>query len=164
MVTINPISDATQYFDLLLLADPSPELVRAYIQDGYLYGATDGDSIVGVYVIVDHSGEGDGESGRDGVWELKNIAVDPAHHRKGIGRLLLDHAAKQARSMGAKALEVGTGDAGGGQLAFYESAGFQRTRVDKGFFLRNYDEPVMEEGRQHKDMIFLTKTLSGDNA
>lgn len=157
MLTINPISDATQYFDLLLLADPSPELVRDYIKNGYLFGAVEGDQIVGVYVILDHSET----EGRTGVWELKNIAVDPAHQRKGVGQKLLDHAAKQAMSMGAKVLEVGTGDAGAGQLAFYEKAGFKRTRVDHGFFLRNYNEPVMENGQQHTDMIFLSKTLSG---
>lgn len=108
VLTINPISDATQYFDLLLLADPSPELVRDYIKHGYLFGAVEGEQIVGVYVILDHSETG----GRTGTWELKNIAVDPAHQRRGVGQKLLDHAAKQAMSMGAKVLEVGTGDAG----------------------------------------------------
>jgi len=135
---------------LLLLADPSEALVRRYAAEGIVFGAAVKNEAVGVYVLFDH--------GR-GTWELKNIAVAATHHRLGIGYQLLTHALRQAQQLGADTLEVGTGDTGAGQIAFYEKAGFRRHRVDKGFFLRNYPEPVMENGLQHKDMIFLSKNL-----
>lgn len=152
---IKQINDYTPFMKLLLLADPSLELVEAYVRAGHVVGATIDGAPVGVYVLVNNGQNADGAY----VWELKNIAVAPTHHRTGIGHRLLAHAEGEAKALGASIIEVGTGDAGVGQLAFYENAGFCRDRVDEGFFLRNYDEPIIENGLQHKDMIFLTKHL-----
>lgn len=42
---------------------------------------------LGVKAVCEVTDEG------DGVLEIKNLAVDPAHHRKGYGRAMLDHIA-----------------------------------------------------------------------
>ena len=117
---------------------------------GTVVGALFEGEPVGIYVLTEH---------KDGLMELKNIAVSSDSQGQGIGKLLLAHAVETAREMGAKRLEVGTGNSSLDQLAFYEKAGFRRTRVDVGFFLRNYNEPIFENGMQCTDMIFLSQDL-----
>ena len=55
--------------------------------------------------------------------ELLLIAVDPAHQRRGIGRVLLDDFVEQARAQGTRRahLEVREGN---GAMAMYRDAGF----------------------------------------
>ena len=113
-------------------------------------GVLAGENPVGVYVLTDHG---------DGLLELKNIAVSEHLQGQGVGKRLLSHAVETARKQGATTLEVGTGNSSLDQLAFYEKAGFRRVRVDEGFFLRNYDEPIYENGLQCTDMIFLSQAL-----
>lgn len=145
-----PIDNITPYLDLLLLADPSEEMIRAYTKAGTVITAFMEEQPVGVYVLVDHG---------HGLLELKNIAVSESFQGRGIGKRILAHAVETATETGAKRLEVGTGNSSTGQLAFYENAGFRRVRVDEGFFLRNYDEPIYENGMQCTDMIFLSQDL-----
>jgi GNAT superfamily N-acetyltransferase len=56
---------------------------------------------------------------------LTRMAVTPARQRRGIGRLLLDEAAKQARAWPADAIRLDAfeGDAGAGE--FYAKCGFR---------------------------------------
>ncbi len=105
---------------------------------------------VGVYILVALEAE---------EWELKNIAIAEGLQGQGVGRQLLDHAVVQAKELGARVLKVGTGNSSLDQLRFYEAAGFERENVDKGFFLRNYEQPIFENGIQCTDMIFLAKQL-----
>lgn len=136
--------------ELLLLADPSENLVRSYANPTNTVGATLNGEPIGVYVLL---------SKGLGLMELKNIAVQPAWQGRGIGKILLGHAVERAGDHGANRFEVGTGNSSLDQLNFYESAGFARDRVDKGFFLRNYEEPIFENGLQCTDMIYLVKRI-----
>jgi ribosomal protein S18 acetylase RimI-like enzyme len=145
-LTIKPVDDPTQYFDLLLQADPSPDLVRDYLKVGHLYGGIFETQIVGAFVLLNKG---------ERVWELKNITVTEQYQGRGFGRALMQYAIAETQSLGGKTLEVGTGNSSLSQLRFYEAAGFQRSHVDKGFFTRNYDEPIFENGVLCKDMIFL---------
>lgn len=144
------INDHEPYLPLLLLADPSEKLVRDYVKTGICVGAVLNEDIFGVYVLLDHG---------EGLMELKNIAVAETLQGQGFGKQLLEHAIETARRAGAGALEVGTGNSSLAQLRFYEKAGFQRHRVDEGFFLRNYEQPIFENGMQCTDMIFLIRDL-----
>ncbi|WP_198422013.1 hypothetical protein [Stenotrophomonas acidaminiphila] len=38
---------------------------------------------------------------------------------------------------------------------FYQRHGFRVFQVDRDFFLRNYDEAIVEDGIQHRDMLRL---------
>jgi len=93
---------------------------------------------------------------------LMNIAVSPSTQRNGIGAQLLKYVIEIARESGAQRLEVGTGTFGY-QLTFYQRQGFRVERIDKDFFLKNYPEPIIENGIQHKDMLRLALELCGDN-
>ncbi len=144
------LDDHEPYLPLLLLADPSEKLVRDYLETGVSVGASLNEEIVGVYVLLLHG---------EGLMELKNIAVAETMQGQGFGRRLLEHAIATARQTGARTLEVGTGNSSLAQLRFYEKAGFRRHRVDSGFFLRHYEQPIFEDGIQCTDMIFLMRDL-----
>jgi ribosomal protein S18 acetylase RimI-like enzyme len=151
-IIIKPLEskEATPY-DLLLLADPSKEIVKEYVQRGDCFVAELNDKTVGVYVLL---------KTRPETIELVNIAVDEAYHNQGVGRLLLEDAFKRASELGAKVMEVGTGNSGISQLAFYQKNGFRITGIDRDFFIKHYDEEIHENGIQCRDMIRMSLDLS----
>ncbi|MCM3744898.1 GNAT family N-acetyltransferase [Sporosarcina luteola] len=133
-------------YDLLLLADPSYELVEAYIADGECYVYEENDDIIGVFVIVPLS---------EVTVEIKNIAVSENRRGQGIGKKLLQEAIKVAKSSSYEEIEIGTGNSSIGQLALYQKCGFRISDVIKDFFVLHYDEVIMENGIQCVDMIRL---------
>ena len=134
---------------LLLEADPSESQVSKYLSNGDIYTACAHGDTVGVCVLTHLSASR---------LELMNIAVAPHCQGNGIGRKLLQFVIAEARKSQAQELVLGTGTFGY-QLAFYQREGFRVVDIDKDFFLNNYDEPVMENGIQHKDMLRLQLTL-----
>jgi ribosomal protein S18 acetylase RimI-like enzyme len=89
------------------------------------------------------------------------IAVPPAHQKSGYGTELLDWVIDYLRNSGARQLEVGTGTFGH-QLAFYQRHGFRVTSIDRNFFVKNYPEPIFENGMQLLDMLRLTLRYSDE--
>ncbi|AIQ25905.1 GNAT family N-acetyltransferase [Paenibacillus sp. FSL H7-0737] len=132
---------------LLLLADPSLSLVEAYLKRGQCFVAEVENCIIGVYVLLQTRPE---------TVELVNIAVDESQQSKGIGKQLVYHAIQNARLLGAKTIEVGTGNSSIGQLALYQKCGFRITGIDRDFFIRHYSEEIVENGIKVVDMIRLT--------
>lgn len=140
--------------ELLLLADPSEDAVKEYLNQSRCFVASIDGVIVGSCVLKPIAG---------GMIELMNIAVSPSHQQSGIGTRLLRRIIDKVRESGAKGLEVGTGTFGY-QLTFYQRQGFRADRIDKEFFLRNYPKPIVEDGVQHKDMLRLTLKFGDDNS
>ena len=149
---IKPETNPEDYWDLLLLADPTKAAVANYLADGKFYVAEWEGVVVGVYVLVPVEGT---------LWELKNIAVSEEWQGKGVGKALLAAAINSARDEGAATLEVGTGNSSLNQLAFYQKAGFRMIRIAKNFFTLNYDTPIIEGGIQCRDMVILALDLKG---
>ncbi|MGM9986106.1 MAG: GNAT family N-acetyltransferase, partial [Bacillaceae bacterium] len=135
---------------LLLLADPSEEIVMEYTKRGNCYIAIIEEKIVGVYVLIQT---------RPLTMELINIAVDEAYQGKGIGKLLVLDAINEAKLAGMKVIEVGTGNSSLSQLGLYQKCGFRITGVDKDFFKIHYKEDIFENGIQCIDMIRLSQEL-----
>ncbi|MES1039668.1 GNAT family N-acetyltransferase [Peribacillus simplex] len=135
---------------LLLLADPSRELVEGYLESGTCFVAVSDKRMIGVSFFLQKGPE---------LIEIMNIAVDQRHHGRGIGRQLIEHAKGHAREKGYKMIEIGTGNSGIGQLALYQKCGFRITGVDRDFFNRNYSEAIYENGIQCQDMIRLSQSL-----
>ncbi|WPC40285.1 GNAT family N-acetyltransferase [Clostridium sp. JS66] len=133
-------------YDLLLLADPSIEIINDYIDRGNCYIAHINDIIVGGYVVI---------RTRPLTLELVNIAVRETYQRKGIGKKLVLNAIEGARKGNFKVLEVGTGNSSINQLALYQKCGFRIVGVDKDFFRRHYKENIIENEIQCIDMIRL---------
>lgn len=68
----------------------------------------------------------------DHLW-IENVAVTPAHHGQGLGRILLAHAEAVARAAALRELRLLTNGAFTANIALYERVGY---RIDR-------DEPFM---------------------
>ncbi|MCH5209031.1 MAG: GNAT family N-acetyltransferase [Oscillospiraceae bacterium] len=133
--------------DLLFLADEQEDMIDRYLERGTMY-ILDDSGVKAECVVIEVS---------DRVLEIKNIATDPNHQRKGYGKVLIDFIVSKYSGKYAK-LQVGTGDS---QLTvpFYEKCGFQRSHIIKNFFIDNYDHPIYECGIQLVDMVYLQRKL-----
>lgn len=137
--------------DLLYLADPSEEAVDDYLARGQCYLGFANDELVGEYVLLPT---------RPFTVELVNLAVDERFHNKGYGKQLVQHAIGIAKSSNYKVLEVGTGDAGIGQLALYQKCGFSITGIDIDFFKKHYSQVIFENGIECRHMVRLSMDLN----
>ena len=68
------------YLPLLLLADEQEDMIDRYLEKGTMYVLEDG-GIRAECVVTDEG---------EGILELKNMAVDPEHQRKGYGKALVN--------------------------------------------------------------------------
>lgn len=136
--------------ELLLLADPSKDIVKEYVNRGECFITESEKQIVGVYVLLPT---------RPGTVELVNVAVVEEQHGRGIGKQLVMDAIQVAETKGYKSIEIGTGNSGIGQLALYQKCGFRIIGVDLDFFIKHYPEKIFENGIQCRDMIRLSQDL-----
>jgi [ribosomal protein S18]-alanine N-acetyltransferase len=96
-----------------------------------------------------HSGAGGDElvgycvcSRYDTVWHLMNIAVDPSRRREGIAGALLTRLFEDADQPGEQyTLEVRPSNAGA--IALYESFGFKRAGLRKGYYHDNKEDALI---------------------
>ncbi|NML38053.1 GNAT family N-acetyltransferase [Chitinophaga sp. G-6-1-13] len=145
---LEPLDDLP--YDLLLLADPSREIIDSYIRNSRVYVALIGNVRVGVYVLMPLE---------DNKAEVKNIAVHETWQGRGLGKQLLTDAAIKARELGFRTLVIGTGNSSVAQLYLYQRSGFEITAIRKDFFIQHYPEPIYENGIQCKHMIMLEMPL-----
>ncbi|MGB8954207.1 MAG: GNAT family N-acetyltransferase [Tumebacillaceae bacterium] len=139
------------YLPLLLLADPSEEMVRRYLLDGELYAwLTEEDETVGVLHVVEID---------PGVVEIKNIAVRELYQGQGHGKKLLDEVIKRLRERGANEVVVRTGNSSIGNLAFYQKIGFRMMNIEHDYFLNEYQTPIFENGIRCRDRVHLALPL-----
>ncbi|KKI90410.1 acetyltransferase [Bacillus sp. SA1-12] len=146
----NLFKDEKPPMDLLLLADPSQIIVNEYVKRGECFIAEKENKVIGVYVLLPTRPE---------TVELVNIAVAEEVQKKGIGKHLLSHAIQMAKRKGYKTIEVGTGNSSLGQLALYQKCGFRMIGIDRDFFVRHYQEEIIENGIHCRDMIRLSQDL-----
>lgn len=146
---ISAVSEQDAPYDILTIADPSEELIRKYLQDSQCYIGKVNGKTVGAYILRKNDAS---------TMELLNIAVVPEYQAEGIGSELLKNVIETSKGLGAGKVVLGTGTFGY-QLAFYQKAGFRVDSIEKNFFLDNYDEPVIENGIQLKDMLRLSLSI-----
>lgn len=144
MIQEVPVTNAP--VELLLLADPSEDKIRSTLPGSKCFVASSGGDVVGACVVQPR--------GID-TYELMSIAVHPDQQMLGCGTALLKWVIDFYRNAGARHLEVGTGTFGY-QLAFYQRQGFRVTSIDHDFFVKNYPDPIFEDGIQLFDMLRLT--------
>lgn len=151
MVNIRRLNrDEKVPLELLLLADPSKEIVEGYVQRGECYVAESEEQLLGVYVLLPTRPE---------TLELINVAITEQQQGRGLGKQLVIHAIMTAKEKGYKTLEIGTGNSSIGQLALYQKCGFRMVGVDRDFFVKHYPEEIFENGIQCRDMIRLSQDL-----
>lgn len=137
-------------YDLLLLADPSRQLIETYLADGECYIVEEEGGIIGVFVVIELNKE---------TIEIKNIAVREDLQGQGTGKNLVFDAIRIAKENGYEFVEIGTGNSSIGQLALYQKCGFRISGIIKDYFVDQYDEIIMENGIQCMDMIRLELKL-----
>jgi len=134
------------YMPLLLEADPSESNIKAYLYDGELYVLLAKGKTAGAAIIAMRP---------DGALELKNLAVAQEVRGLGYGAELLKHVFGLSAPRSEK-LYVGTSPA---NIPFYEKFGFRQAYTVEDYFVKNYDEPILEAGKPLRDMIYLVKEL-----
>jgi ribosomal protein S18 acetylase RimI-like enzyme len=137
-------------FPLLLQADPSMESISEYIHRSTSIVATISNEIVGICCLL-HT--------RPFTYEIVNISVHEDHQKRGIGKNLIEHAIQTATQTGAKCIEIYTGNSSIHQLSLYQRLGFELTGVEKDYFLRHYEEKIMENNIQCKHLLRLVLRL-----
>lgn len=145
-MTIQQIrTNKKDYLDLLLLGDEQEDMIDRYLEWGEMFALFDPD-VMGVCVVVQLD---------DGVFEIKNLAVEPSAQGKGYGRKLIEFVMEYYHGRMTELL-VGTGDSPL-TVPFYQKCGFTEHHRVKNFFTDNYDHPIYEAGVQLVDMIYLSR-------
>ncbi len=138
-------------YSLLILADPDPDLLAGYIQKAKVFVVNYKAEVAGVIAL---------EPQLNKVLEIKNIAVKANFQGRGIGRYLMDFSEEYALDKDFEAIKVATGNSSLGPLRLYRSQGFEIYEVHEDYFIKNYPDPIYENGIQCRDQIILLKILS----
>jgi GNAT superfamily N-acetyltransferase len=143
-------SELRPFFEL---AEDSAEQLDAYIELGQILVARRGELIVGHLQLI--------AAERIDTLEIKSLAVIPEEQGRGIGRLLVDHAAMASANDGVKTLLVSTAAASSGNLRFYQRLGFRMLSVDRDAFTpaTGYPDPIYIEGIPLRDRVWLSRDL-----
>jgi len=136
------IENKKDYLSLLLLADESEDMIDKYLERGEMF-ILDDNGVKAECVVTKET---------DGTYEIKNIAVIPDCQRKGYGKCLIEFLLRYYTD--CKVMLVGTGESDS-ILNFYRDCGFSESHRIKNFFADNYDHPMLENGEQLIDMIYL---------
>jgi Acetyltransferases len=150
-LTIRPLTETDPIpYDLLLLADPSRSSVDDYMTRGLCFIGMADNRVAGVFVLL---------RTRPHTVEIVNIAVAEELQGRGIGKELVKSAIEKSKALGASVVEIGTGNSSLQQLALYQKCGFRIAGVDRDFFIRHYEERIIENGIPCLDMIRLRLEL-----
>lgn len=149
MTRIVKVSTAKKRFlPLLLLGDEQESMIDRYLDDGEMFVLLEDGKLRTIAVVTKEPKR---------IFELKNIATEPAYQRQGYGRKMIDYLLAYYHGKG-RLLQAGTG-AGSTTVEFYEKCGFQAGKTIKDFFTEHYDHPIMEGGKQITDMVYYQREL-----
>ena len=141
-------TDKKRFLPLLLLGDEQESMIDRYLEDGEMFVLLVDGKLRTIAVVTKEPKR---------VFELKNIATEPAHQRQGYGRKMMEYLLAYYHGKG-RLLQAGTG-AGSTTVEFYEKCGFKAGKTVKDFFTDNYDHPIMEDGKQITDMVYYQREL-----
>jgi ribosomal protein S18 acetylase RimI-like enzyme len=130
--------------DLLLLSDPSEEVIAEYIHLSTNFIARLNTKIVGALLLL---------KTRPKTMEIMNISVYKEYQNKGIGKQLISKAIEYVKEIRIKTLEIGTGNPGLIQMMLYQKCGFRIVGVELDYFRKNHNEKIFENGIECRDMI-----------
>lgn len=143
-------ADKKRFLPLLLLGDEQECMIDRYLERGDMFVMFNSEKqaiAVAVVTVEDEK-----------TIELKNLAVSESEQGKGFGRQMLNFLF-HFYGKNYETLLVGTGDVQT-TIGFYEHCGFVFSHRVKDFFLKNYDHPIIENGVQLKDMVYLKRQIS----
>lgn len=141
------IDNKKRYLDLLLQADEQESMIDRYLERGDLFALID-DDLKSTCVVTDEGG---------GVCEIKSLATYPNYQGRGYASKLIDYICAYYKPA-FHTMMVGTGDSPA-IIPFYQHRGFTLSHRLKNFFIDNYDHPIIDNGVQLFDMVYLKKDL-----
>ncbi|WP_312643459.1 GNAT family N-acetyltransferase [Hydrogenoanaerobacterium sp.] len=141
--------DKKAYLNLLLLADPDEAMIDRYLADGGMFVLFEGETAVSVCVVTELSTM---------ACELKNLITDERFQRQGYGTRLVRYIMELYGESFDEML-VGTSNAVDSSIRFYQSLGFVYSHTVPNFFVDYYPEPILENGVQCRDMVYLRAAL-----
>jgi len=148
LVEVAPGPERERWVPVLELAD-EPAPLRAYLQDGELFGleASDGAPLAAILVIGA---------------ELRAVAVVEGVQGHGIGTQLVARVLDLLAQRGVRTAIVGTASSGVRQLAFYQRLGFRLSHVERDYFVpaRGYPADLSENGISSRDMVWMDRDLA----
>jgi ribosomal protein S18 acetylase RimI-like enzyme len=138
---------------LFELAEDSAAALDAYIEDGRVLVALDGDEVIGHLQLA--------ATGREGEAEVKNMAVSPARQGRGVGRALVTRALELARAEARSRVVVATAAADIGNLRFYQRLGFRMRCVERDAFTpaTGYPAGLTIDGIELRDRVWLDQPV-----
>ncbi len=149
MIRIVKVTTAKKRFlPLLLLGDEQESMIDRYLEDGEMFVLLEEGKLRTLAVVTKEPKR---------VFEIKNIATEPAYQRQGYGRKMMNYLLAYYHGKG-RLLQAGTG-AGSATVDFYEKCGFEVSKTIKNFFIENYDHPILEDGKQITDMVYYQREL-----
>ena len=147
---IAQVNSETVDWDLLILADPSEEVIESYINNCIIFQLYEETLPVAVVALLKLN---------DTEIEIKNLAVDEESHGQGLGTDLINFCIKQAKQNGYKKLWIGTGNSSLAQLYMYQKLGFRMNYIKENYFVDNYEEKIIENKIVCTDMVMLYKNI-----
>ena len=107
----------TEQHDLDILDDPEEKIITP---GGCIFLAMNNGKIIGTAGLAKE---------HEGVYELVKMAVDPAYHGQGIGRVLLERCIEEARKLNAKKIYLFSNSQLTVALKMYAKYGFRHVEV-----------------------------------
>lgn len=138
------LENKKRYLDLLLLADEQEDMIDRYLDRGRMFVLEDA-GVKAECVVTKE---------KEGIYEIKNLAVSPEFQRSGCGRFLIEELYRIFPD--CETLYVGTGETPA-TLTFYEKCGFQVSHRVRNFFTDHYRHPIYDQGILLKDMVYLRR-------
>jgi len=113
------VSDAYRVYIERIGKPPGPMLddYSAHLRNHAAWVAEVGDQVAGVLILIDETDH----------LLLDNVAVDPSHHGRGIGRALLNFAEQEAVRRGYREITLYTHEKMSENLAMYSALGWVET-------------------------------------
>lgn len=136
--------------DLLFRADPSIDMIEKYLYSGECYVAESEGETVGVFVLMANTVH---------EIELKNISIVEQYQGQGIGKEIIKYVIRISKLEGYESLIVKTADTSLDTINYYKKLKFEEYFVVKGHFIKYYDQPIIENGKQAQDQIVLRRVL-----
>ncbi len=137
-------SEKKEYMNLLLLSDPSEEMINKYLDKSDMFVLSVNGVAVSEIVIAKTS---------ETTCEIKNLATAIEYRNRGFAKQLLQYIFQNYK-MQFPTMLVGTAIP-----SFYEIFGFQYSHTIDNFFTKNYSAPVMDGNKKIVDLVYLKKDL-----
>ncbi len=156
-IAVRAVTDADEIEALvpvLLLAEPSERALRwslEHLSDAVYRADLTADGSLAASATMRWSGD---------ACEIVELGVVESLHGRGVGRALVVWLCAEAARRGKRAIEVGTGNASLGNLAFYQKCGFRFHHVRQDYF-RYHRTPVYENGIEVRDLVVFRRALGG---